>query len=168
MKIVINKEELIEHVVDLLKERLPGVRTLVGDMFNLDAKAVFHNLQWGAAEPNLKIQIEDQIRKRLNTLLEPTLNEIKKDVANRMMFKGVWKEIDNTITQILVEPSKAKQALKKLHMELVDTGQTYLVVVLLLVLVGWIPAVYLLFKIFVINYFRDITFIIYTTLKKQR
>ncbi len=144
------------YMVQVLEGQLPGVLDLAKAVTKGDARSIWEHLKWGAAEPNFKIKIEDQIRRRLNTLLEPRINELK-DI---MKGKRVWRQMNRTVTTIIEDPSNAEKAITRLIQEVGKWSGTYAAIVLALVCLGAGFLVWGFARIMVINYFRDMLIVI--------
>ncbi len=148
------------YVVDLLEPRLPTPGNLLQHLSQRRFKDAWEDLKWGAAEPTFKIKMEDDIRKDLNTALEPFVNELKQKIAGAIFGGNVWKEVENTISTLFHEPSKAEQALKNLYSSLKDMGLGWLVVLIILMLTGTAGITFKFAKIFIWNYLRDVLILI--------
>lgn len=156
------------YTVTILNGKLPGILELAEDIFALELESVWKGLKWGAAEPDIKIKIEDTIRREINTLLEPSVNKLKETIVNKVLGGDVWEAVTNTAVTIFTEPSKTEEALTKLFNALKNTGLTYLAICLLLVSFGFGFVTWKFIRIFIINYFRDIYGLIKLTLEKTK
>lgn len=171
------KDDIYKHlrqyyIVDVVNPVLPGVKDLALDIIRMDPSSIWEDLKWGAAEPTPKIRLEDTIRLRLNTVLEPTVNELKEHLADTLTLRRVWRQVAKTITTVITEPSKAKVQLEALYAEIGNVGAGWAVILVVLALSGALPLVAtilpVLLRIFVFNYIRDIKFIMTYYIRKNR
>ncbi len=163
--------DIAEHLrqyypIDLLVERLPTPKGLLAESLNGNWGQVWHHLKWGAAHPNRTIKTEDEIRRDLNKLLEPYVNEVKERVLGTVLGGDVWKETQRTINHIFTKPSEAMEALKALYERLKEMGMAWMAIAVAITLAGGFGITWKFGKIFIWNYFRDI-FIVLRDVKRR-
>jgi hypothetical protein len=163
-----SKEQVIEELYKVLRSyypvelaELPGIGDVVTDLLSGEFSDAFNKMKWGGLELKKKVEVEDKIRLKVNTYLEPHFNAIKKDLKDRFLLRNVRKEAIELVKKVFTEPSKASQYWNQLMTEIKKSGTGYFALgALLLILALTCPTLYWsskkIAKIFIIDYLKEI------------